>query len=145
MPLRILIADNSSDSSDLLRRLLSGCGFEFVVASNTEELIAHVRAFVPDVVLVAEPTFNLEKQAIAILQDRYRQGELSAIITTSAHSHKTQMPDLHGCLRRLNNPWTSKELLDAIFETTYIGCCGTKTANRTEKTNTPNSSTKAVP
>ena len=143
MPLRILIADNSSDSSDLLSRLLSGCGFEFVVASNTEEFSEHVTTFVPDVVLVAEPTFNLEKQTIAILQDRYQRRELSAIITTSVHSHKTQMPDLGGCVRRLNNPWTSNELLGAIFEATYIGCCNTKAANRTEKSNIPRSSMKS--
>jgi DNA-binding response OmpR family regulator len=54
MSIRISMADSDSDSSGLLERPLSECGFEMRVVASGELLIDHVRTRTPDVIVVTE-------------------------------------------------------------------------------------------
>jgi DNA-binding response OmpR family regulator len=133
MALRILIADKNSDADDLLRRLLSGCGFELCTAANDRQLKESSTTFSPDVLLVMESSVP-DEPWLAALQQLCHRKDLAVIVTPSSPTHEFRLPELDGPLvRRLSDPWTSKELLDNIFETTHIGCCDARVGHRRSK------------
>ncbi len=145
MSIRISIADSNSDSGGLLERLLSGCGFEVRVVAGGELLIDHVTAHATDVIVVTESTITDSSEVLEAIQECCLQKELVVIITPSESMHQRHLPEFAGPLVRwLKSPWTSCELLAAIFETTDVGKCDARIAHRTDSSAPLKSDPKAV-
>lgn len=131
MPLRIMIAMSDSETCNLLKRLLLGCGFESQVASDKKAFLNHVRTYLPDVLLVDESAFSIEQHALSTLR---QLKDLAVVITPSVPSRGSPCFEIEGPhVRRLATSWNSTELLNAIFETTYLGSREARVAQKAEQ------------
>jgi CheY-like chemotaxis protein len=82
---RILIADDTASSRELLRSILEGCAYEVEEAADGEEVIASAGAFGPDLVILDLHMPRMDGYAtVAALRQMPRLRRIPVIALTAA-------------------------------------------------------------
>lgn len=113
---KILLVDDSSTVIMMEKMLLSGAGYDLVVARDGEEGVAKAVSERPDLILldVVMPKMNGIEACRLIRADPRTQGIPIIMVTTRSEAANVETSFKNGCNDYVNKPLNNAELLAKV-------------------------------